>query len=255
MGRCDCALWMRRSVMDVIPAIDLSEGKCVRLRRGDMAQKTVYGDNPVEFALRWEGEGAQIVHVVDLDGAMAGSPQNLATVEAIVEAIQIPVELGGGLRTADDAGRVLDLGVRWAIMGTSALENRDSVQAAVERFPDCVIVGIDARHGYVAVAGWVEKSRVSAAELAVEIDRLSPAKIVFTDIATDGMLQGPNVAGTRALAEAVRTPVIASGGVTNIADVRAICELAEVGVTGMIIGRALYEGTIALPEAVAAASG
>jgi len=241
--------------MDVIPAIDLSEGKCVRLRRGDMAQKTIYSDNPVEFALRWQEEGAPILHVVDLDGAMKGVSQNLAGIEAITAAVGIPVELGGGLRTVEDVKRVLDLGVQWAIMGTSALKNRAVVEQAVTRFPGQIIAGIDAKDGCVALEGWVEKSRVSAIDLALEIEDLGVAKIIFTDVATDGMLEGPNVAGIRKLTEAVTTPVIASGGVTSLGDVKAIRELADAGVSGMIIGRALYEGTIALPEAIAVAEG
>jgi len=240
--------------MDIIPAIDLSEGKVVRLKRGDMAQKTIYSDKPVEFALRWQDEGAPILHVVDLDGAFAGMSRNLDAVEAIVAATDIPIELGGGLRTAADIRRVFDTGVRWAIMGTSALNDPPAVAAAIGEFPERIIIGIDARDGYVAVAGWVEESCVGAVELAVEMQSAGAAKIIFTDIATDGMMQGPNIASTMAVAEALDIPVIASGGVTTIEDVEAICEIESAGVTAMIIGRALYEGTIALPEAIAAAN-
>lgn len=237
--------------MQLLPAIDLSEGQCVRLRRGDMAQKTVYSNNPAEMAKRWEDQGGDIIHVVDLDGAMAGSSKNLRAIEAIVSAVSIPVELGGGLRTVEDVLRVLSLGVEWAIMGTSALSNRAAVEAATTRFPGHVIVGIDAHDGYVAVEGWVEKSNVTAMELASEVGKLGVAKIIFTDIATDGMMSGPNLASTRTIAEAISIPVVASGGITTIADVRAVCELEEAGVTGMIIGRALYEGTISLVDAAA----
>ncbi len=241
--------------MDVIPAIDLSEGKCVRLKRGDMADMTTYPGTPAEYAVRWQKEGAPILHVVDLDGAIAGAPQNLATVEEIMRAVNIPVQLGGGLRTVEDVKRVLDLGVQWAIMGTSALKNRAVVDQAAAQFPGRIIAGIDARDGWVALEGWVENSRVRAIDLAVEIGKLGVAKIVFTDVATDGMLRGPNISAIRALSEAVTTPVIASGGVSSLADVEALCDLADSGVTGMIIGRALYEGTIALPEAIAVAEG
>lgn len=240
--------------MQIIPAIDLSEGKCVRLRRGDMAQKTVYSDNPVAFALRWQQEGAQILHLVDLDGAMTGSSANLPAVEAIVAAVEIPVQLGGGLRTNADVRRVFDVGVRWAIMGTSALSDKEAVAQAIADFPDRIVAGIDARDGFVAVAGWVQDSRVSAVNLAVQVDRLGVARIIFTDIATDGMMQGPNLGSTRRVAEAVEIPVIASGGVSSLDDVRAVCRLADVGVVGMIIGRALYESGLSLPEAIAVAA-
>ncbi len=239
--------------MDIIPAIDLSEGKVVRLKRGDIGDKTVYADDPAEFARRWTDEGATSLHVVDLDGAFAGTSRNLDAVAAIVAATDIPIELGGGLRTTTDIRRVFDTGVRWAIMGTSALHDPPAVVAAISEFPERIIIGIDARDGYVAVAGWVEETQVGAVDLAVEMQSVGAAKIIFTDIATDGMMQGPNIASTLAVAEAVGIPVIASGGVTTIEDVEAICEIERAGVSGMIIGRALYEGTIALPEAIAAA--
>jgi phosphoribosylformimino-5-aminoimidazole carboxamide ribotide isomerase len=239
--------------MQIIPAIDLSEGKCVRLRRGDMAQKTVYSDNPAEFALRWQQEGAQILHLVDLDGAISGSSQNLRAVEAIVAAVEIPVQLGGGLRASADVRRVFDLGVHWAIMGTSALADSDALTQAVTDFPGRIVAGIDARDGFVAVAGWVQDSQVSAIDLAVQVEKLGVARIIFTDIATDGMMQGPNVDSTRTLAETVQIPVIASGGVSTLEDVRAVCGLSQFGVIGMIIGRALYENGISLPEAIAIA--
>ncbi|MFO7946860.1 MAG: 1-(5-phosphoribosyl)-5-[(5-phosphoribosylamino)methylideneamino]imidazole-4-carboxamide isomerase [Armatimonadota bacterium] len=236
--------------MDIIPAIDLSDGQCVRLKRGDIEKKTVYSDNPAEFAKRWQELGATILHVVDLDGAMSGQSQNIEAIERICRAVDIPVELGGGLRTPEDVGRVLDIGVRWAIMGTSALKDRAAVEAAISDYPGSVIVGIDARDGYVAVAGWVEESRVEAVELARQLDSVGAAKFIFTDIATDGMMEGPNIASTRQFAQAVKTPVIASGGISSLDDVKAVRDLEPLGVTGMIIGRALYEGTIKLDEAI-----
>jgi len=241
--------------MDIIPAIDLSEGQCVRLRRGDMAQKTVYSDNPAEVARRWQQEGASILHIVDLDGAMAGGSRNLAAIESITAAVDIPAELGGGLRTVEDVRRALEAGVQWAIMGTSALRDRTAVEAAVHAFPGSIIIGIDARDGLVAVDGWVKSSDVTAIDLAAQMDALDIAKIIFTDISTDGMMSGPNVQSTRALADAISTPVIASGGVTTLDDVRAVCAIEPAGVSGMIIGRALYEGTIRLPEAIRIAAG
>lgn len=239
--------------MLILPAIDISEGQVVRLRQGDMAGKTVYAADPVAQARVWEEQGAEALHLVDLDGAIAGEPRNLPPVEKIVETVGIPCELGGGLRTAEQVGRVLDLGVRWAIMGTSALRNRPELEAALARFGERVIVGIDARDGMVALEGWVEASSVSAYELAREVERLGVRRIIFTDIASDGMMRGPNLAAMRRMCETVRVPVIASGGVTTVEDVRALRELEPLGLAGCIIGRALYDGTISLPEAIVAA--
>jgi len=235
--------------MLVIPAIDISEGKAVRLRQGDMAQKTVYGE-PVDFAVRWQQAGSRLIHVVDLDGAMAGRPANLAAVRRIVEAVDVPVELGGGLRTVDDVGRVLELGVRYAVIGTAALRGEQVVAECVRRFEERVIVGIDARDGKVAVQGWTEGSRVEAVQLARRVQALGVRRIIFTDIATDGMLQGPNLAALRQMAESLTMEVVASGGVTTIEDLLRLRELESLGVIGAIVGRALYEGNIDLAEAI-----
>ncbi len=235
--------------MLVIPAIDISEGKAVRLRQGDMAQKTVYGE-PVDFAVRWQQAGSRLIHVVDLDGAMAGRPANLAAVRRIVEAVDVPVELGGGLRTVDDVGRVLELGVRYAVIGTAALRCEQVVAECVRRFEERVIVGIDARDGKVAVQGWTEGSRVEAVQLARRVQALGVRRIIFTDIATDGMLQGPNLAALRQMAESLTMEVVASGGVTTIEDLLRLRELESLGVIGAIVGRALYEGNIDLAEAI-----
>jgi phosphoribosylformimino-5-aminoimidazole carboxamide ribotide isomerase len=239
--------------MIVFPAIDLSEGQVVRLRRGVMADKTVYSDDPAGMALRWQDEGAAALHVVDLDGAFAGVSANLVAVKAITEAVTIPVELGGGLRTRDDVARVLDLGVAWAIMGTSALRDRPALEAALVEFASQVIVGIDAKDGLVAVEGWVEASETTAVGLAREMEALGVARLICTDIATDGMLEGPNIDSLRAIASAVNTPVIASGGVTRVRDITALKAIEPLGVLGVIIGRALYTGDISLPAAIAAA--
>jgi len=241
--------------MLILPAIDLCEGQVVRLRQGDLARKTVYSADPAAQARVWEEQGAEALHLVDLDGALAGEPRNLPAVEKIVETVRIPCELGGGLRTAEQVARVLGLGVRWAIMGTSALRHRPELEAALARFEERVIVGIDARDGLVAFQGWVEASSVSAYELAREVERLGVRRIIFTDIASDGMMRGPNLAAMRRMCEAVSVPVIASGGVTTVEDVRALRELEPVGLAGCIIGRALYDGTITLPEAIAAGRG
>ena len=240
--------------MLIIPAIDLSEGQVVRLRQGDMRQKTVYSDDPVAQARMWETQGAEVIHIVDLDGAVSGQAANLEAVEKIVENVPIPVEMGGGLRTADDVAQVLDLGVRWAIMGTAALRNRSQLEEALRRFGEQIIVGIDARDGRVAVQGWTEGSEVEAIQLAQEMEQLGVQRLICTDIATDGMLRGPNIGAMRNLAEAVQIPIIASGGVSSVKDIRALRELEPLGVIGCIIGRALYDGRLSLAEAIGAAS-
>jgi phosphoribosylformimino-5-aminoimidazole carboxamide ribotide isomerase len=240
--------------MLVIPAIDLSDGQCVRLQRGDMARKTVFSSDPVATALRWQEAGAPILHMVDLDGAVSGESKNLAVVEKVVKRLQIPVELGGGLRTRQDVARVLDLGVQWAIMGTSALANRPELEACLAQFPGRLLVSIDARDGKVAVSGWTQTSRVSALELALQVQSLGVSRIIFTDIATDGMLQGPNLESVRDLARAIDAEVIASGGVTTLEDIRRLRTLEPLGVVGCIVGRALYSGTLDLREAIAVGS-
>lgn len=236
--------------MLILPAIDLSEGQVVRLRQGDMAQKTVFSADPAAQARVWEDQGAEALHLVDLDGAFAGEPRNLPAVEKIVESVGIPCELGGGLRSVELVEQALALGVRWAIMGTSALRNRLELEAALTRFGDQVIVGIDARDGLVALEGWAEASTVDAYDLARQVEAVGVERIIFTDIATDGMLRGANVPAMRRMRETVTIPVIASGGVTALEDVVA---LREAGLFGCIIGRALYDGSLRLPEALSAA--
>jgi phosphoribosylformimino-5-aminoimidazole carboxamide ribotide isomerase len=240
--------------MLIIPAIDLAAGKCVRLRQGDMNEQTIYSDTPAEMARHWASQGAEILHVVDLDGAMGGASANLLSIEAIVRAIDIPVELGGGLRTVDDVRRVLDLGVHWAIMGTSALRHREAVEAAVTEFGDRIIIGIDARDGKVAVSGWTETSDILATDLARAMQDLGVKRLICTDIATDGMMTGPNIESLRAMAEAVDIEIIASGGISKLEDVVALKALEPLGIVAAITGKALYEGTLDLKEAIAAAS-
>ncbi len=240
--------------MLVIPAIDLSEGKCVRLQRGDMNAKTVFSDEPAEVAQRWANEGAEMIHIVDLDGAFSGTSANFEAVRDIIAAVPIPVELGGGLRTVEQVARVLDAGVKWAILGTAAISNRPELQKCLERFGERIIVGIDARDGRVAVQGWTQTSDVEALELATQMEQLGVGKIIFTDINTDGMLGGPNIPAMKAMAQAVGIPVIASGGVTTLEDIRKLRGLERFGLEGCIVGRALYSGTIALAEAVTVAN-
>jgi phosphoribosylformimino-5-aminoimidazole carboxamide ribotide isomerase len=236
----------------VIPAIDLSDGRCVRLAQGDMQRKTVYSDDPVEMALRWADGGAQLIHVVDLDGAVSGRRANAEAIAAICGATDVPVELGGGIRTLDDVRDVLSLGARHAILGTVALRDPETLTAALAEFGEAIVVGIDARDGRVAVQGWTEDTGILAVDLAQRIEALGVRRIIFTDIATDGVLTGPNLEAMRAMAEATSVDITASGGVSSLEDIRALAALEPLGVTGCIVGRALYEGEFGLPEAIEA---
>jgi len=238
--------------MLILPAIDLSEGQCVRLKRGRREEKTVYSDDPAAMARRWVAEGAQFLHVVDLDGAFAGEPRNLDVVAAIVEAVDVPVELGGGIRTLDTVEEVLASGVARVILGTSVVSDRAFVEAALDRFGEQVVIGLDAKDGRVAVAGWGEVTSWDALDLAREMQARGARRIIFTDIATDGMLTGPNVPAMERMVRAVDIPVIASGGVACLDDLRVLQMLEPLGLEGAIVGKALYEGTLRLPEALAA---
>jgi phosphoribosylformimino-5-aminoimidazole carboxamide ribotide isomerase len=241
--------------MIVIPAIDLSQGQVVRLERGDMSRRTVYSDDPAQTALRWQAEGAQRLHVVDLDGALEGRPVNLASVQQIVEAVDISVDLGGGLRTLEEIARAVQLGVRWILLGTSAVKEPGMVLDALARFGDAISVSIDARDGIVAVEGWRQTSEVEAIEVAREMAGMGVHEVVYTDIARDGMLTGPNVEATRMLAMNLDTPIIAAGGVKSLDDIRALKELEPLGVVGAITGRAIYTGDLDLREALDVAAG
>lgn len=238
--------------MDVIPAIDLLEGRCVRLFQGDYAQSEVYNENPVEVARQWETEGATRLHLVDLDGAKAGKPENWQAIEAIARAVSIPIEVGGGLRDADRVSALFDLGVQYAILGTVAVENPELVGQLCRQFPGQIIVGIDAREGKVATRGWLETSAVMAVELAQRMGEMGATEIIYTDIKRDGTMQGPNMEALRELATAVDTPVIASGGVSSVADLMRLLTLVPSGVTGAIVGKALYTGDISLKQAIRA---
>jgi phosphoribosylformimino-5-aminoimidazole carboxamide ribotide isomerase len=236
--------------MLIIPAIDLKGGKCVRLLRGDLQAETVYGDDPVAMGRRWVEEGARYLHVVDLDGAVSGAPGNGDAIAALCAKLSIPVEVGGGVRTVERAGSILALGADRVIFGTAALEQPAIVADACRRFPGRVAVGIDARDGKVAVKGWVETSAVSAVDLARQLAGSGAACIIYTDIERDGTQQGVNVAATRALAQAIDIPVIASGGVGSLQDIAALLPSEPDGVTGVIIGRALYTGAVRLADAL-----
>jgi phosphoribosylformimino-5-aminoimidazole carboxamide ribotide isomerase len=235
----------------IFPAIDLRGGQCVRLRQGDYSQETVFDADPVAAALRWVEQGAQYLHIVDLDGAREGRPVNSDAVEAIASASGIPCQLGGGLRSEEHIDEALARGVTRVVLGTRALQNPEWFAGICRRFPDKVVAGIDAKHGKVATDGWLKVADCSALDLARQCAEWPIAALVYTDISRDGMLEGPNVEAMAEMASAVAVPVIASGGVTTADDVR---RLARRNLAGCIIGRALYEGQIRLPEAIAAAT-
>lgn len=238
--------------MNVIPAIDLLEGRCVRLYQGDYARSQVFNDNPVEVAQQWVDQGAARLHVVDLDGAKAGKPVNTKSIEAIVQAVSVPVQVGGGLRDRAGVAQLLDIGVEQIILGTAAVEDHLLVKQLCEEFPGKIIVGIDARNGFVATRGWLETSEVKATDLAQQMNQLGVAAIIYTDIHRDGTLSGPNLEALRELAHSISIPVIASGGVSSITDLLSLLALEPLGVSGVIVGRALYTGDISLKEALQA---
>lgn len=238
--------------MEVIPAIDLLEGRCVRLYQGDYQQSQIFDENPVEVARRWADEGASRLHLVDLDGAKAGKPENGKAIAAIAAAVDIPIEVGGGLRDRDRVAALFDMGVQYAILGTAAVENPDLVSTLSAEFPGQIIVGIDARDGKVATRGWLETSEVTAIDLAQDMTQRGAAAIIYTDIQRDGTLQGPNMEALRAIAAATTIPIIASGGMSSVSDLLSLLRLERLGVNGVIIGKALYTGDIVLKEALRA---
>jgi phosphoribosylformimino-5-aminoimidazole carboxamide ribotide isomerase len=236
--------------MLIIPAIDLKGGKCVRLRQGRLEEETVFSDDPVAMGLRWQDAGARWLHVVDLDGAFSSRPQNLESIRRLRRALTIPLELGGGIRTLDTIAAYIELGIDRLILGTVVLKDPDLAARACAAYPGRIAVGLDARDGLLAVEGWTETSRRTALEVAQELEPLHPAALIYTDIARDGVKRGVNLAATRALAQAVDLPVIASGGVSSLEDIRALLPLEALGVIGVITGRALYDGSLDLVEAI-----
>ncbi|MEM1238574.1 MAG: 1-(5-phosphoribosyl)-5-[(5-phosphoribosylamino)methylideneamino]imidazole-4-carboxamide isomerase [Cyanobacteria bacterium P01_H01_bin.26] len=238
--------------MDVIPAIDLLGGRCVRLFQGDYEQSQVFDDDPVAVARRWADAGASRIHLVDLDGAKAGQPENWQAITEIVRAVDVPVQVGGGLRDRNRVQALFKLGVQYAILGTVAVENPDLVGDLSAEFPGRIFVGIDARDGRVATRGWLETSTVMADDLAQRMGDLGAAAIIYTDIQRDGTLKGPNLKALRALAGKINTPVIASGGVSSMGDLLSLLGVAPLGVSGVIIGKALYTGNLDLSEAIKA---
>lgn len=238
--------------MEVIPAIDLLGGNCVRLYQGDYGQSEVFGEDPVTMAKKWQDQGATRLHLVDLDGAKTGEPINLGAIAAIVEALNIPVQVGGGLRDRSRVAQLLSLGVKNAILGTVAVEKPELVGELCDEFPGQIIVGIDARNGKVATKGWLETSEVEAVELAQRMAKFGAAAIIYTDIYRDGTMQGPNLDALRDLCTHIDIPVIASGGVSSVTDLLSLLGLEAIGVTGAIVGRAIYTGDVVLKDAIRA---
>jgi phosphoribosylformimino-5-aminoimidazole carboxamide ribotide isomerase len=236
--------------MQIWPAIDLRGGRCVRLVQGDYNRETVYAEDPVTVARKWVDHGAQHLHLVDLDGARDGRPVNRSSVSAIVKAVDVPCELGGGIRNERTIDELLGMGLQRLVIGTLALKQPAWFRQTCEKFPHRLVLGIDARDGYVATDGWLETSACRATELAGQFDGVPLAAVIYTDISTDGTLGGPNVAAMREMREAVALDVVASGGVSCAADIE---QLARIPMAGCIVGKALYEGTITLADAHAAA--
>ncbi|OGI48983.1 MAG: 1-(5-phosphoribosyl)-5-[(5-phosphoribosylamino)methylideneamino]imidazole-4-carboxamide isomerase [Candidatus Muproteobacteria bacterium RBG_16_65_34] len=231
--------------MLIIPAIDLKDGKCVRLRQGKMNEATVFSDDPVATAERWVKAGARRLHVVDLNGAVAGRPVNAEAIEAVVSAFpELPVQVGGGIRDEDTIQAYLDAGVRYVILGTKAVNAPHFVSDVCAEFPGHILVGLDAKDGKVAIDGWSKLSGHEVIDLAKKFQDMGVEAIIYTDIGRDGMMTGVNIEATVRLANAISIPVIASGGITDLDDIRRLCEVTDSGVTGAITGRAIYEGTL-----------
>jgi phosphoribosylformimino-5-aminoimidazole carboxamide ribotide isomerase len=239
----------------VFPAIDMRGGQCVRLTQGSFTSQTVFADNPVTVARRWEQAGAEFLHLVDLDGAVAGKPVNFSLVQDIVRAVAIPVQLGGGIRDMATIESILGAGVYRVILGSVAVQHPELVAEACAKFTDRIVVGIDAREGMVAVNGWCTDSGVAVNDLAQQMVSRGVKRLIYTDIARDGTLTGVNVAATNALAAAAGIPVIASGGVSSLQDIAALRDKAQTGLEGVIIGKALYTGDVDLTAAITLARG
>ena len=238
--------------MLILPAIDIRNGKCVRLQQGDYSQETVYGESPVEMAKHWEEQGAEFLHIVDLDGAKDGRPTNFSIVHSIAENLKIPVEIGGGIRNEETIQQYLDAGVNRLVIGTLALKEADWFREMCRKFPDRLVLGIDGRNGLVATEGWLETSQTLATDLAKKYTDLPLAALVYTDIAKDGMLAGPNITEMEAMRRTVPFPLVVSGGIASLDDIR---RLAQSGFYACIVGKALYENNFPLPVALAVANG
>lgn len=236
--------------MLIIPAIDLKDGKCVRLRQGKMDEETIFSDNPVAMAQQWMQQGARRLHLVDLNGAFEGKPVNGEAIQQIAKAYpDLPLQIGGGIRTIETAEAYLSIGVSFVIIGTKAVSDPQFVFDLCKAIPGHVIVGLDAKDGFVATDGWAKMSNHNVIDLAREFEQAGVSAIVYTDIGRDGMMKGVNVEATKKLAESVAIPVIASGGITNMADIEALCAVTSCGIMGAITGRAIYEGTLDFAQA------
>jgi phosphoribosylformimino-5-aminoimidazole carboxamide ribotide isomerase len=231
-------------MFELIPAVDLKGGKCVRLQEGVASKSTEYSSDPVAMALHWEEQGAARLHLVDLDGAFSGNAAHLEIAKAIFKSLKIPVQFGGGLRTLDQVETILNLGAKRAIIGTAAVDNPEMVEEAVRRHSSAIVVGIDARQGKVTLRGWVDQTVLTGVELATRMKNLGVERVIYTDVARDGMLRGVNLDETEKLCRETGMPVIASGGVSSANDVRAIWEKRAIGIEGVILGRSLYDKKI-----------
>ena len=231
--------------MIIYPAIDIRDGKCVRLTQGDFSKEKVYFEKPEEVARMWEKKGAKILHIVDLDGALEGRSKNIHVIKKIVKSVNIPLQLGGGIRSIQAISELINIGVDRVILGTKALQDRNMVKEALDLYGDKIVIGIDAKEGYVAIDGWTRTSNVRLTDFALDMEIMGVKSIIYTDITKDGMLQGPDFAGIAQLQDRVNIDIIASGGVRSTEDVQRLCKMK---VAGVIIGKALYEGKISLEE-------
>jgi phosphoribosylformimino-5-aminoimidazole carboxamide ribotide isomerase len=238
---------VKGNLIDIIPAIDIRNGKCVRLYQGDFQKETVFDDNPLDVALQWQSLGAPRIHIVDLDGAAAGRVVNLEAIENIAGAVLVPTQLGGGIRTMESISQLLKMGIERVILGTVAVENPDLVKEACRKYADSIIVSIDAREGQVSTRGWLEKTQLTAVNLAQDMVRSGVRRFIYTDIARDGTLVGPNYDAITGLLESINCPVIAAGGISSLEHLKV---LRRIGIEGAIIGKALYTGDIDLKKAL-----
>lgn len=241
--------------MEIIPAIDMMDGKCVRLVQGKFDQSTVFSDDPVDAARRWVDEGATRLHLVDLNGSRVGAPQEISAIRRILSAVNVPTQLGGGIRSLETARQMIELGIGRVIIGTSAALDTDLARAIFTELGDAAVLGVDARDGHVAVKGWQETTSESAIGFARRMQALGARRVIYTDISRDGMLQGVNGAAMKQMAESLSIPVIASGGVSSVEDIALLREIEESGIEAAIVGKALYTGDLKLSDAMAAAGG
>ncbi|MCE5323865.1 1-(5-phosphoribosyl)-5-[(5-phosphoribosylamino)methylideneamino]imidazole-4-carboxamide isomerase [bacterium] len=237
--------------MELIPAIDMMDGKCVRLMQGRFDDVTIFADDPAQIARRWEDEGAQRLHLVDLNGSRMGAPQETESIKRIVAAVKIPVELGGGIRSLQTAKQMLDIGVGRVIIGTSAALDSHLAETIFKELGERAVLGVDARDGYVAIKGWEETTREKAVDFTLRMQSLGAKRVIYTDISRDGMLAGTNIAAMKHMAQSIDIPVIASGGISTIEDIKQLKSLENIGIEGAILGKALYTGDLSLAEALA----